>query len=242
MRLTWCAPTWNRPVCLRNLVAQFIAQEHKESDLLILDDSGQYTNQEGTGWQLISFNRPFHTLPEKYNALLGMATGEGIVIAEDDDFYSPQHSTACEAALQEAAWCKPSKVKSLYGGKENIEDAAGRFHASMAFRCDTLRAYAGWPVSQRGDFDQQLIAHMSGLACGDPIALGFEPTYTFNWDRSYHSHGQSAIRGPHDCEWLQRARVAAGPIEYVGQLFPSRWKDVSYPRDIDLRGSFDGED
>lgn len=229
MKLTWICPTWNRPECLRNLIAQFKAQEHKESELLILDDSGQYSNQEGSGWQLISFKRPFHTLPEKYNALLGMATSDAIVIAEDDDLYSPQHSSACEAALQVGRWCKPSKVKSLYGGKLNIEDSAGRFHASIACWCRNLRHVGGWPITQTGDFDQQLIKRLeTECPASDPIALGFEPTYTFNWDKSGHSHGQSAMQGPRDQEWLTRARIAAGPIEYVGELFPDASEFHSY--------------
>ena len=38
------------------------------------------------------------------------------------------------------------------------EDATGRFHASLAFTRQAFEQVGGWPLTLRGDFDQQLIA------------------------------------------------------------------------------------
>ena len=114
MKLTWICPTWNRPKCVADLVGQFLAQDYPQEklNLLILDDAGQYENQSGDRWQLISFNRPFSTLGDKYNAMLSMVDADAVVITEDDDVYLPQHTAACAHALQFGDVCKPTNVSS----------------------------------------------------------------------------------------------------------------------------------
>lgn len=237
MKLCWICPTWNRPACLRNLIAQFLAQDDSQHELhlIICDDAGQYCYQFGTDpagghrWEIMPVGSPFATLPEKYNALLGMVpqSCEGIVIAEDDDLYHPLHSAACAAALQLGDVSKPSKVRSQYGGREQTEDAAGRFHASLAVRADFLRHIGGWPATARADFDQQFIARLATGRVVDPLTcrhnwrIGwrhFPPTYCFRWETTQHTHAQGVMRGPADEDWLERARAAAGPIAYVGKL------------------------
>lgn len=221
MTLTWLCPTWNRPACVRRLIAQFLAQDfpRDQLSLLILDDSGQYTNQTGPGWQLISFPRRFHSLPAKYNALLGLVVTDAVVIAEDDDLYSPQHSAACAAALRYGNVSKPSKVK-VQCGPEHIESDPGRFHASLAIETEFLRSLGGWPLTSRADFDLQLIARLRQAGTiADPCQLGFEPTYTFTWETSGHYHAQAYGRGPEDAGYYDRAAAASGPVEFVGQVF-----------------------
>lgn len=236
MRLVWLCPTWNRPRCLAGLVRQFLDQDYpaEQLELLILDDAGQYENQTGDDghggkrWRLVSFNQPFPSLPQKYNAMLDMVESDGVVIAEDDDLYSPLHSAACAAALALGEVSKPSKVITHYGGKVNIEDATGRFHASIAVRTEFLRSLGGWPITHRADFDLQLLAKLAShgkvidpLTCRHQWRMGwrnFEPTYTFRWETSQHTHAQAYGRGPSDEGWLERARAAAGAIVHHGRL------------------------
>lgn len=221
MTLTWLCPTWNRPKLLANLVRQFLAQEYPadQVELLILDDAGQYDNQRGDRWQVISFDRPFATLPEKYNAMLGIVTSDAVIIAEDDDLYSPQHTTACAAALAVGKVCKPSRVLTHVGGVIRNEDAVGRFHASLAFDANWARQLGGWPVTRRADFDLQMIGRLTqARSLVDPIAMGFAPTYMFTWEGTGHYHAQAYGQGPADEGWLARARQAAGPIHYVGKI------------------------
>jgi hypothetical protein len=66
-------------------------------------------------------------------------------------------------------WSKPSFVLSSYTGRLEQEDATGRFHASLAFRREIFDRIGGWPLTKRGDFDQQLIARLHAIeAPGDP--------------------------------------------------------------------------
>lgn len=231
MKLTWICPTWNRPKLLANLIRQFLAQDYPadQLELLILDDAGQYENQRGDRWQLISFDRPFATLPEKYNALLGMVTSDAVVIAEDDDLYSPQHSAVCAAALAFGEVCKSSRVLTHVHGVTREEDATGRFHASIAFQTAAVRKIGGWPITHRADFDLQFLAKLRDnlstvnplLMSSDPdggLRLSTTPTYTFTWEGSGHYHAQAYGQGPTDEGWLARARAAAGQICYVGRL------------------------
>lgn len=275
MKLCWICPTWNRPECLRNLVRQFLAQDYPRDklQLIILDDAEQYETQNGDRWKIVSLKRvivdpAFSTLPAKYNALLKLVPidCDAVVIAEDDDDYHPLHTAACAAALRHANWCKPSRVRSDFA--PSGEPADGRFHASLAMRRDWLMSHGGWPISNRADFDQQLIAKLTAieppadpLSCRLPGLQGvlmrhcYPMTYTFRWGSSGHTHAQAYTRGPDDCDWLQRARGASGPVEYVGKLFPDEQASETQTvrescrermtrRDLSqfaMSGSFDGE-
>lgn len=245
MKLCWLCPTWNRPTCLRNLITQFLAQDYPahDLDLLILDDTRQYENQvgdDGSGghrWQLISFDRPIGTLGDKYNALLAMTDADAVIVAEDDDLYLPHHSAACAHALRFGDVCKPTDVLVEYGPR-HIESDPGRFHASLAINTAFAKSIAGWPTNKRADFDLQMIAKLRAagtVVCpqratrSPPHAppqlipeqsIRFEPSYCFRWETSRAYHVQAYGRGPTDEDFLQRARAAAGPIEYVGRLFP----------------------
>lgn len=220
IHLTWICPTWNRPALLANLVRQFLAQDYPADrcELLILCDSGQFDSQAGAGWQIIAIPRRFHSLPEKYNALLGLVGrhSDAVVIAEDDDLYSPHHSSACAAALANADYCKPSRVLMTYNGTTTPRDARGRFHASLAMQIDWFRSLGGWPLTRELNFDKRLMHDLQQHGRhGDPIKLGFEPTYTYVWD-GVRGHG-SAFRtyGP---DWYDRAAEASGHVPYLGKL------------------------
>jgi hypothetical protein len=104
------------------------------------------------GWQIISISRRFRSLPEKFNALAGLAQGDILVV-----------------------W----------------EDATGRFHASLAFRREAFERIGGWPLTKRGDFDQQLIARLTAIeAPGDPCQLD-SPSSIFRWGQTNAYHGQA---------------------------------------------------
>ena len=94
-------PTYHRPKLLANAVACFLAQDYpaERRELIIVDDAQEFAPQIGQGWQLVSLSRRFQSLPEKYNALAGLAEGEVFVVWEDDDIYLPHHISAHVNAL-----------------------------------------------------------------------------------------------------------------------------------------------
>jgi hypothetical protein len=101
-------------------------------------------------------------------------------------------------------WSKPSKVLSDYTGEIWEEDATGRFHASLAFTRQAFEQVAGWPLTMRGDFDQQLIARLNAIGLpGDPCQLAAR-AYVFRWESTGAYHGQALMRGPEDEQWYAR--------------------------------------
>jgi len=104
-------------------------------------------------------------------------------------------------------WSKPSKVLSDYTGRIEEEDATGRFHASLAFTRLAFEQVGGWPLTLRGDFDQQLIARLKELgSAGDPCVIA-SPSYVFRWGSTGAYHGQALMRGPDDEQWYARATL-----------------------------------
>jgi hypothetical protein len=214
-------PTYRRPKLLENSIACFMAQDYPADrrELIILDDAGELQNQTGDGWQIISIARRFRSLPEKFNALAGLAQGETLVVWEDDDIYLPHHISSHVAAMDRYVWSKPSKVLSDYTGQIQEEDATGRFHASLAFTRHAFEEVGGWPLTLRGDFDQQLIARFNaaGMA-SDPCQLA-GPSYVFRWSSTGAYHGQALMRGPDDETWYGQSELAnAG--EHDGIVMP----------------------
>lgn len=201
-------PTFRRPELVANALACYLAQDYPNDrrELLILDDGDQFPSQYGVGWELISLRRRFRSLPEKFNALAGLARGDILVVWEDDDIYLPWHITAHVEALQRGCrFSKPSQVLTHVGNALRHEPADGRFHASIAFTRDALESVRGWPLTRRGDFDQSLLARLAGEGpTGDPCAVR-PPSYMFRWESTKAYHGQELMRSPDDEGWYERA-------------------------------------
>ena len=83
-------------------------------------------NEASDGWQIISISRRFRSLPEKFNALAGLAQGDILIVWEDDDIYLQHHIRTHVQAMEGRLWSKPSSVLSAYTGKHEVADATGR--------------------------------------------------------------------------------------------------------------------
>ena len=138
-----------------------------------------------------------------------LARGEILVVWEDDDIYLPNHISSHVTAVEDHLWSKPSNVLSDYTSHIQEEDATGRFHASIALSRQGMVKCGGWPLTLRGDFDQQFIASLSGLGVHrDPCAIA-SPSYVFRWGSAAAYHGQALMRGPEDEAWYAAAELAA---------------------------------
>lgn len=214
-KVTCLCPTYHaRPASLvGNSIACFCAQTYRDAFLLVYDDTGHFWSDRGPQWLLVSnAERERHaSLGAKYNHMafnLASRDTDIFVVWEDDDIYLPWHVEACVKALERpgAMWCHPSKVLSLYTGEPVEEGAAGRFHASLAFRREALAQVGGWPNTARGDFDQQLIANLRAKfgPPADPLDA-FPPSYVFRWGSTGTRHGQTFMQSGADEEWYERA-------------------------------------
>jgi hypothetical protein len=226
-------PTYRRkPELLANAIACFEAQTYPLSrrKLIVLDDAGELRNTlaYSRGWRIASMAERFSSLPAKYNHLAMLGDRADIcVVWEDDDIYLPWHLTAVVASMNPRVhhgiirdvdtpgpqWAHPSCVWSLYGGELHQEGAAGRFHASLAFRREALAKVGGWPETPRADFDQQLIGKLRGLGPpGDPCD-NYPPSYVFRYGSTGDYHGQHVMRGGDDTGWYDRIPERARAVE-----------------------------
>ena len=216
-------PTYRRPKLLENSIACFMAQDYPADrrELMVLDDAGELENQTGDGWQIISIPQRFRSLPEKFNALAGLAQGEILVVWEDDDIYLPHHISSHVAAMDGNLWSKPSKVLSLYTGELQEEDATGRFHASIAMTRQAFDECGGWPLTMRGDFDQQLLARLTAVGPSADPCSDAQPGYVFRWGSTGAYHGQALMQGPEDERWYERSLdtgIAVPPSTLIPML------------------------
>lgn len=230
-------PTFCRPRLLENSLACFLHQDYPldRRELIVLDDAGQIMPQDGTGWRIISTNVRYQSLPEKFNAMAGMARGDVFIIMEDDDIYLPWHiSTHVKALANGGGFSKPSKILSTYTGRPEIEDATGRFHASIAFTRELFETVGGWPLTKRGDFDQQFIqslikatAYYGVTRVADPCLIA-QPSYVFRWASTGAYHGQAFMKSGADETWYDRAAEAAKhePVSVLRPAFDQETQSV----------------
>jgi hypothetical protein len=200
-------------------MAQHYPTDRRE--LIVLDDAGELENQTGNGWQIISIQRRFRSLPEKFNALAGLAQGEILVVWEDDDIYLPHHISSHVTAMDGHLWSKPSKVLSDYTGEIREEDATGRFHASIAMTRQAFIQCGGWPLTLRGDFDQQLLARLATTGTPADPCSDAQPGYVFRWGSTGAYHGQALMQGPEDERWYERSLdtgIAVPPSTLIPML------------------------
>jgi glycosyltransferase involved in cell wall biosynthesis len=211
-------PTYRRPRLLANALACFLAQDYppERRELVILDDGGDFAEQSGPSWRLVSTPRRFDALPEKFNTLADLAQGDWLVVWEDDDIYLPWHLSAHAQALNDGDWSKPSRVLSLYTGKLAEEAGENRFHASLAFTRDALIRAGGWPNTKRADFDYQLVLRLSQAGRrADPCAA-FPASYVFRWQSTQDYHAQTKMRGRDDEGWYERCTQSPSQVQWNG--------------------------
>ena len=65
MKIAAVCVTYLRPVGLGRMLACFLQQDYPDRELVILDDAGQYDDQEGDRWRLVSVSKRYPTLGEK---------------------------------------------------------------------------------------------------------------------------------------------------------------------------------
>ena len=106
MKIAAVCPTYKRPQLLGRAIHCFLQQTHPDRELVILDDAGQYRNQAGDRWRLVSINKRYDCFGDKRNAVIDMISPdvEGIVCWDDDDVYWPHAIEAVSAALEKRPW------------------------------------------------------------------------------------------------------------------------------------------
>jgi hypothetical protein len=196
-KVAWVCCTFHRPEGLGHLIHCFLQQDYPKElrRLVILDDAGQYENQSGDGWEIVSIPRRFMTLGQKRNAAIALLDRDTDIVCsvDDDDLYLPHAMTACVAAMKQgdgrANWAIPSAVYQ--------ENAPGKFsrepyhgHSSTwAFRMTDYLRTTGYLFENSGeDGGLQEQMRRDGLHVVDPLSLGFEPYCLYGRFQPFHAH------------------------------------------------------
>lgn len=185
MKIAAVCCTYLRPRQLGRILHCFQWQDHQDRELLILDDAGQYGNQEGDRWRLVSTNRRYPTLGEKRNAAAALVSADvqALAVWDDDDGYLPWALAAGVAALQKADWSRPSLVLLPQAdGSLRQHETGGLFHGGWAYRVAAFQAVEGYPAHDNGE-DQRLARRLvaNGAVQADPLSLGYRPFYINSW-------------------------------------------------------------
>lgn len=189
MKITAFCPTLNRPELLGRLIACWEHQTYANRELVILDDGGQYENQSGDRWQLISVPRRFRSLGEKNNAAMALASFDsvGIAKADDDDVYMPWWIESLAEALRRGEWVQPRLAMDFLGGEWVRSETHGRpgrscsYHGCWAYRRSLIEKTGGYRAEYAGD-DQEYDKRLRQLGY---VAVGLDeskypPFYWYN--------------------------------------------------------------
>ena len=194
MRIAAVTVTYKRPLQLGRMLACFLAQDHPDRELVILDDAGQYESQQGDRWRLVSVSRRYRTLGAKRNAAAALLSPDvdAVAVWDDDDCYLPWALSASVAALNRADWSRPGQV--LHASPDGsgrlaphltwADDPSGKlYHAAWAFRRETLRRIGGYCRRLSNGEDQELMRRLvrAQTTEADPCQLGFAPFLVCSW-------------------------------------------------------------
>jgi hypothetical protein len=199
MKITAVCVTYLRPRQLGWMIQCFLRQDYPadKRELVILDDAGQYGNQSGPGWRLLSTAARFPTLGEKRNAAAALAAddAEALAVWDDDDLYLPWAFSATAAALAEQSWSRPSLVLHPQpDGSLQQHQTGGLFHGGWAYQRELFRRAGGYPAINNGE-DQALAQRLlaGGARPADPCGLGFQPFYIYCWSgNGWHLSGMGS--------------------------------------------------
>lgn len=232
-------PTFNRPHLLARAIACFSAQTYLNRELVILDDAGQYENQKGAQWEIVSVRRRFRSLGEKNNAAIALSNPNAVYLAKQDD-----DDSTCPTWLESIVDAFESNPKAgILQSREAIDyfndewvvcktHSPGQdsrkvnfsYHGGFAYRRDWLVKMRGYAAEMAGD-DVELDRRRrdEGIA-----SIGTNPKYPpflRYWTRYYLKHPEAlhgaplsiSLRGRSEQAYLDTAK---NEIKYVGKLPP----------------------
>jgi glycosyltransferase involved in cell wall biosynthesis len=224
MKITAFCPTLNRPDLLPRLIACFERQTYENRELIILDDGGQYENQQGDRWQIVSVPRRFRSLGEKNNAAMAMASfdSEAYLKADDDDIYMPWWFESMAQSLKKSQWVVPGFAMDFVNGEwvriQTWSRKTGHhphyaYHGCWGYRRELIEKTGGYfPRYAGDDGEYQTRLNQLGLT---PVGIQDVPFYWYNRPLT----GRISDRSKNLSQ--QQAYVDTGKsVPYVGKIKP----------------------
>ena len=224
MKLGAICCTYKRPKELAFAIECFLRQDYPAElrELIVLDDAGQYANQAGNRWRLVSLPVRFRTLGEKRNASAALVSPDvdASCVLDDDDIYLPWHISAAAAALKDAEYTIPTVIYT--DKRDRLERKTNQylFHGAWAFRREAFERVGGYPFMQSGQ-DQGLLRRFKAaqLRRADPIQQDPRPSYVYRWCTVHNRH--ISAMGKDGYERL--GQLAAAPVTTLVPRWDRDW-------------------
>jgi len=212
--------TYKRPKLLEEAIECFLRQDYPAAlrEMIVLDDAGQYQNQVGDGWRLVSSPVRFRTLGEKRNASAALVSSDvdAYCVWDDDDIYLPWHMSAAATALERSDFAIPGTV--MIDKRTHLERKMNDslFHGAWSFRRTAFDQVNGYPFIQSGQ-DQALLKRLKSgkLRNADPLKFDTRPSYVYRWFTAHSSHISALGSDGYE-------RLGVYEIELIEELKP-RW-------------------
>jgi len=241
MKIACVTPTYKRPLLLGRAIHCFLQQTHTDAELVILDDAGQYHNQAGERWRLVSTGTRYPNFGAKRNAVIDLVSPdvEGILCWDDDDVYWPWAVEATSRALECRPWAQCRLCLESVGADQfRRVHAFGRgernwaYGGCWAWRLDAFRTVGEY--DQIDDGDDANVARKLYAKYGSSAnsTADCEPWYWYNRTPG-HKHindeglGFWALRNSYPGEPVERIAIGwNGPNIYQYPILPG-----VHPRD-----------
>jgi hypothetical protein len=222
-KIVCICPTLNRPELLGRAIKCFENQTYEDRFLIIVDDLGQYHNQCGDRWQLVSFPARILSLGEKNNVCTALGLRDTWAYAkwDDDDTYMPWHLEATAEALTRGEFVQPRYAVDFWDGKWVVTETFSRkdkshfcYHGCWSYTRNLFTRVGGYRnlyAGDDGEFQNRLLK--LGIK-----SVGFDPKYKPSyWYNRPLQHRISEVGGDDHAYWSMGQE-----FEFVGNV--PEWK------------------
>lgn len=238
--ITAICPTFNRPELLGRAIRSFEKQTCQNKHLIVVDDLGQYSNQSGTDWQLVSFPARVLSLGEKNNICAALAPRDTWAYAkwDDDDIYLPWHLESLVVSLEKAPFVQPRHVLELREtGVVKIESYNREdplrfgYHGSWGYTRSLFREVGGYRAHCGDDYEFQ--ERLIGLGITSIGIEPAEPGYIYN---TVFPNRISLLGSKDEVNWSLDTPLKIHKYHKVPEWKDESVWDVQIPVETQLRG------
>ena len=243
--ITCVCPTFNRPELLGRAIRAFEKQTYENKFMVIIDDTGQYNNQKGDCWELISIPRRVLSLGEKRNIGASLAPKDtwAYAVWDDDDLYMPWHLEALAEALTRGEFVQPRMVVDFWGGEwvqvqtfgaknfsrkstgrpvQQIRPARGIqthcYHGCWGYTRKLFEEVGGYPpryADDDGVFQKKIIKL-------GKVSVGFDPAYPPSYFYNRQLENRISEKGKTSAIIYHQNKV---DVAFIGEV--PKWQDES---------------
>lgn len=196
MKIAACCLTFRRPKLLGRVIETFSRQTWTNSELVILDDAGDYPEQpRGDRWRIVSVNERYPSLGAKRNACVSLVSDDvdAVQTWDDDDVMFPWMLESVADALRKGVWARGSEAFEWDGEKMSRIETFNRsnpsrfaYHGHWSYLLDEFWKVGGYPEHMDDDLIWQRMTAAYGPSV-DLISKRFpEPAYVYSREPTTH--------------------------------------------------------